>query len=512
MQYKRFSPLGVNIDIDPLQLPDSSWTEAQNMVAQPGGMRRALGHQEIWPTPLQGPQYLLYSPQLANDVWIYCGATRIGTVDRNGTHAEITPVGGLQTVPANGWSGGNLSGLAVLNSFENEPLYWFEGQVNALPLPGQRPTTRYKIMRPFKYHLIGLGVSDGANTYLDQVHWSDASDPGQIPATWVPAPDNEAGDNILADENGPIVDGLQLRDSFYIYKQDSVYEMTYVAGTSIFRFRKVFGTVGCLAKNCVARVDGTHVVLGNGDIYRHDGQNISSIVDGKVKEAFFSTIDNENYESSFVVHLEKQKEVWFCVPTTGEARPNLALTWNTITNEFGYREIPYADFAAAGIIETATPGDVEDWDTDAGEWDQDTTNWLEATFQSTEDGILIADAVGNKLFQADSGVTANGVDYSARVAKYGMFLDDPRMKAIRRIWPRINAPEGTVFNIELHGQRDGSQVGPTLLGSYEYTIGDKFGLACNVDTRWLGIVVESDAQVTWEVPGFDVEYLTRGAH
>ena len=509
MLYMRFTALGVNLDVDPIDLPDSVWTEALNMVAKPGRMQRALGHREIWATPLYPPIYVQYTLQLDGHYWVYAGTSGLATVNESGTHADITPASFTNPVDPNGWSGGNLNGIAVVNSLENEPYYWHSAITDAVALPGQRASTKYRVMRPFKYHLIALGVEDATGAYWDQVHWSDAADPGQIPATWVPAADNEAGDNILADETGDIIDGMTLRDSFYIYKQDSIYEMSYIGGNQVFRFRKVFGTVGVLARNCIVRVKGTHVVLGNGDIYQHDGQNIQSIVDGKLRDTFFEGIDNDNYEASFAVYLERKEEVWFCVPQTGQTKPNLALTWNVTTGEFGYRSIPEADFAGVGIISPPSVGTLEAWEDDPDAWEIDTSVWLDQTFDTTEDGILIADATNTRLLQADTGTTHEGVPYTAAVGRMGLMLDDPREKAIRRLWPRINAPEGTEFTVELFNQREPSR-GAEVLGSFPYLAGARDGLPINVNARYMGMRISSDAAVNWDVSGVDIEYLPRG--
>ena len=61
----------------------------------------------------------------------------------------------------------------------------------------------------------------------------------------------DAGEVDLSDGGDPIVDGLQLRDSFMIYKETSIYRMDYIGGTSIFAFNKVVGTSGALNKNCI---------------------------------------------------------------------------------------------------------------------------------------------------------------------------------------------------------------------------------------------------------------------
>ena len=510
MLYKRYSPLGINVDVDPIDLPDTVWTDGLNMVPRVGKMERALGYQEVFPTPLFPPYFLMSTPQLGAPYWIYGGSTQLGVINSTGTHTEVTPAGGLPNpIPENGWSGDNLNGIAVVNSIENGPYYWFDGIAggDALELPGQRVGTRYRIIRSFKYHLIGLGVSDGSGDFFDSLHWSNAADPGQVPDTWVPATDNEAGDNVLADERGAIVDGMTLRDAFYIYKQDSIYEMVYVGGQSVFGFRKVFGTVGALAPNCVARVKGTHVVLGNGDIYRHDGQNVTSIVDGRIRDRFFATLDDANFQNSFVVYLEPREEVWFCVPTTGSTRPNLALVWNVTTDELGYRLIPDADFAAAGVIgEVASP---ETWDEQAQTWDSSTKVWFDQTINQTEDAVMIADAVKQKFFLANSTPLADGETYRARVSKFGMSLDDPtRDKAIRRIWPRINADPEQVFKMDLINQRD-PMAGTELLGTVEFKPG-RDGVAVNVNARYLGLRIYSDEAKTWDIGGIDIGYLPRG--
>lgn len=511
MMYTRVNMLGVNLDIDPIDLPPEVWTETANMVARPGAMHRARGYQEVFATPLFAPYYLQYSPQLGEPHWIYAGTNNIGHINEAGAHADITPASLTVPVDENGWTGGNLNGLAVINALENEPYYWFEGiGATALALPGQRANTRYRVMRPFKYHLIGLGVTDDNGDFRDQVHWSDAADPGSIPATWVPAPDNEAGDNILADENGDIIDGLALRDSFYIYKQDSVYEMVYVGGNAVFRFRKVFGSTGVLTRNCIVRVKGTHVVLGNGDIYQHDGQNVSSIVDGVVRDSFFSTIDDASYQNSFAVYVEALEQVWFCVPTTGNTRPNLALVWDTVTRQWGYREIPDADFAAPGIIADLASGgpEQEQWDNDSGIWNTDSTRWLDQTLDVTEDALLIADASQSKLFRGNTGTQADGEAYRSTVGRLGLNLQEPREKAIRRIWPRINAVADTAFTMELFNQRD-PMSGLEQVGVYQF-VPNTEGVPVNVNARYLGIRIYTDDSVDWDIAGLDIEYLPRG--
>ena len=508
MAIARFRPLGVVADIDPANVPENYWTEAINMVPRPRGMERARGYQEIYATPLFGPTFLMATPQLGVKYWIYAGFSAVATVDPNGQHVDVTPDDLAAPVERNGWSGGNLNGIAVINSLENGPFYWFEGIGDqALPLPGQRPNTRYDAIRTFKYHVIGLGVTDNTGTYPDAIHWSDGADPGQIPATWVPAAENEAGDDILADESGAIIDGLALRDAFYIYKQDSVYEMTYTGGATVYQTRKVFGSTGVLTRNCVVRVKGTHVVLGNGDIYRHDGQSTESLVDGKMRDTFFAAIDDANYENSFAVYLEPREEVWFCVPSTGQERPDIALVWNVTTNEFGYRALPQCDFAAAGVV--GEQQSLEVWDDDEMPWNSDLTAWLDQTINNTEDSVLLADADGEKFYLANTGVLAAGEPYRASIGKLSINLGDPeREKSVRRVWPHIEGVRDATYTLELFNQRD-------PMAAQEQVIVRDFqpgvhGVAVNINCRYLGMRIYSDTESEWFCSGFDVDYSEQG--
>ena len=191
MEMYRFRANGVNLDLEPVDLPPDVWTAASNMVPRPKGMIRAQGYSEVFATPLFAPYFVMYTPQLGEPYWLYAGLDNVAIITPFGVHTDVTPAG-MQTVTNDEWTGGNLNGIAVINAFTNPAYYWFNGiGATALELPGLRPNARYKVMRPFKYHLIGLGVTDDAGTFFDQVHWSDAADPGQIPSTWVPGPDNE---------------------------------------------------------------------------------------------------------------------------------------------------------------------------------------------------------------------------------------------------------------------------------------------------------------------------------
>lgn len=522
MIYVRQNIYGLNTDVDPIEINQGdikSWTSTVNMTPRNGRMERALGYQWQWSidtTPgaevgaLTAPYYLDYSPQLSTSYWVYAGSDAVVVVDDAWGHTDITPIGGLVEVEPGEWSGGNLNGIAILSSPNNNPIYWSSGEVQAQVLPGLRAGTRYNILRPFKYHLIGMGVLSGDGTFEDALHWSDAADPGAVPDTWVPADDNEAGDNVLADETGKIIDGLSLRDSFFIYKQDAVYEMSYTGGLEVFRFTKVFRNAGALGKNCVVRVKGTHVVLGAGDIYQHDGQNYRSLGEGRVKKAVFGAIDTLNFERSFVCYLESENKVWICFPREGSDWPDTAVIWDPDTDAFGVRDIKPCSLIAPGVAGPPSVGAEEAWDDDGKTWNTDSSSWLQATIVQSQDSLVMADPVNSRFYVANTGTTADGDDYDSSLSVYGLDLGDPSvLKAVRRMRLRMQAPDSQSFALTVFGQDspdDPPRQGPVVL----FKGPQKEGIPVNINTRYLGFELRTQDALQWQCSGVDVSHFPRG--
>ena len=126
------------------------------------------------------------------------------------------------------------------------------------------------------------------------VKWSDLKVDGSNP-DWDETNTNLlAGENTLADMPSEIVDGRQLRNSFYIYSRNQVYRMEYVGGSEIFTFNKVFDKTGLINTNCVVEVEGKHYCFGLDDIYVHDGTTKQTIADERVRNFIFNGINTSD--------------------------------------------------------------------------------------------------------------------------------------------------------------------------------------------------------------------------
>jgi hypothetical protein len=232
-------------------------------------------------------------------------------------------------------SGGPLNGVLMMYMPTDGLHYWDASststKIRQVPFTIPSGVTA---MRPYKFYMVGLAGK--------LVYWTDAADPGNIPTTFTAGTGNDAGQITLAETNGMCIECKPLGDANIIYKEDSMYEMQYIGGNSVFNFTRIPGNDGIAGKNCVVDTPVGHVFLTqNLDIKVYNGTGIRSIGDGRVRKwlaAFFNPFVSSLLPNclSLMVNPEKN-EVWVCFPTTGVSgtAPNRALVWNWDSDTWG---------------------------------------------------------------------------------------------------------------------------------------------------------------------------------
>ena len=514
-QRQLMEPRGVNLDLNAEFVPDDQFSGALNITFRSSLINRAGGFDSIWQDsnalPID-PVHLLYAPFQATAYWLMANSLEVYSTDGT-THTDITPLGGLAAGDLNSWSSGELNGLAVLNNAENDPMFWpGSPQERCEYLPGWPEATTCYAMRPYKFHLIALQITGPQGLDPSLLLWSDAAAPGQVPQSWTPGVDSEAGDNVLGDETGALIDGLGLRDDFIIYKQRSVYIMSYIGGAEVMAFRKLFTNLGALNRNCIAEHQGKHYVLGDGDLYVHDGQGIQSIADSRVKRLFFAAIDENHFRGAYVAINKVEKEVYFMAPTSGIAEARLAVIYDIDADAWGVREIPSCPHAASGTVVTSTqPGVGQDWDTFPTFWNFANRRWNEGsqTLGTVLDGLLFAQPSGPRVLFLDAIVTNRGLTIDSRLDWFTHDMGTPgTIKLLRRIWPNISAPTGTIFTIRGGAQLDLND--SIDFDTVEFVVGTDDHVDVLASGRYLSVQFETDQDVLWEMSGFSLEYEERG--
>ena len=506
-QVVRLAPSGIVRDLPPDAVPENVFTSGNNVVFRDGVPVRVDGQQAVYGTPLHEPEFLINLRGPLVNYWVYPGRDAIGVLD-GVSHDDITPTAGITPTQNYGeWTGGVLNGVVVLNEPYNNPLYWPGSPVDPCEeLPGWPAGTKAKALRPFKFHLIAMNITDQNGIFSDYIMWSDAAEPGAVPQSWTPLPENQAGFVSLAAGGGNIVDGIQLRDQFIIFKDSSTWALQYVGGNTVFAVRKILETSGMLSPNCAVEIKGNLVVLTDSDVIAFDGQQAVSLIDKRMRQFLFSQLDPLAFKSSFVTKNWVETEVWICIPTVGNTVPNMALVWSREENAWGIRQINYS-YAAAGLVAPTTG--VQEWDTYPGTWEQASQIWDTSTYRVTSESILGAE--GLTLQNVDGATSDNGTPIIANIQKLGLALGDPQTrKLIKRIWPRINAATGTVLTIRAggHDQPNGEV---TWSAPVSFTVGTQDKIDTFAEGRYLAIDFASSGLQGWQLTGFDVEFSTIGA-
>lgn len=513
--FNKFRASGLNFDIPPTLLPPDVYTAGNNVEAFDVGMRSIRGHKAAFGTPLFPPEHLVFNKAGDLFYWVYASGAGIGATDGQ-NHGDITPVIPPGSVYPNvNWTSANLNGIVVLNNgIDITPWYWDNQLANPMqPLPDWPVGAVAQSMRSYQYFLIALDISGFPPADNNFLMWSDSADPGAIPDSWTVLPENSAGFNTLSDTVGALVDGVQFRDSYLIFKEGSTYIMDFVGGNFVFAFRKVFATSGILAANCAAEYLGNVAVLTDGDFIMTDGQQADSLIDKRMRGWLFNNIDSANYRAAFVTAFHNENQIWCCFPMNGSEECNAALIWDATDNKFSIRDlVPQTPHIARGQIGQVTG--TLNWDDDPEVWDADTTTWDQSLFNPTEDALLQADRGGSLLYAMNESNDWNGVPINASLVRTGLDFGDPfKIKLVKGIIPRIRGQEGTLVRVRVGSSKnDTDQV--TWTTAQDFIIGSAQIISVFVTGRFIAFEISSGdvSAPPWLLLGAEFQFDWQGLY
>lgn len=504
--------IGVNRDLSVHELPPNAWTDAQNIRFLDGFAYQYYGHGEVYNSPAFTPQHVLPATVNGNKYWIYASAGKTFAVTNSGgvtTYTDITHVT-PRTGVVNNWTSTLLSGIPILNSGDTThvPMSWDLNLANKFVNLANWPANTYcRSIRAYKNYLVALNITKTTTNYPFMVKWSHPADPGSVPITWDQTDaTKDAGEFDLAEGADTIVDGLQLRDSFMIYKEQSVWRMDFTGGPFVFRFSKVLGTSGALNRNCIVEMDGQHLVLTGSDVIVHDGQTATSVLDKMSRRFLFRNIDVASQNLCFVFKNPFFNEVFVCYPSIGATACDKAMVWNYKDNTVSFRDLPNINHANFGAVDNSLGGT---WASDSAPWDSDLSSWNGPDYvPGTARCILAANTT--KLFLMDATTTFDGVIPSAYMERRGLSLGAPdKIKTIRGIRPRITGNVGSTVVIKVGATNDPYQE-PTYT-TMTHTIGSTVANDCFVSGRYIAIRFETGTAYEWRLDSYDIDVIEGGS-
>ncbi len=504
--------IGVIKDLSQHELPNNAWSDARNVRFLDGAAYQFYGHGEVYNSPSFAPQHVLPCTVSGSRYWIYTTASKIFCVTNTGGTAVHTDITHLtpRTGVANQWTSTLLSGIPILNAGDGTaPMSWSLNTASKfVDLANWPASTSCKSIRAFKNYLIALNVTKSGTNYPYMVKWSHTADPGTVPVTWDPTDaTKDAGETDLAEGYDPIVDGLQLRDSFMVYKENSCWRMDFTGGTYVFRFSKVLGASGALNRNCIVEVDGMHVVLGGNDVFVHDGQSAESVLDKQTRRYLFQNIDVNGAGLCFVFKNPFFNEVFICYPSIGSTYCDMAMVWNYKDKTVSFRQIPNLNHANYGPVDNSLAGN---WNQDSAPWDSDLTLWDGPDFVPSTSRTILASA-NTKLYMMDSSSSFDGVIPSAYLERRGLSLGAPEgIKLVRGIRPRIQGNTGQTVNIKI-GTSNDPFTDPTWGPTMAHTIGSTVANDCFVSGRYIAVRFETGTAYQWRLDSYDLDVAEGGA-
>ena len=127
-----------------------------------------------------------------------------------------------------------------------------------------------------------------------------------VGTTWAAAATNSAGDDIITETVGDILDARPLGNYLIVYKSDGVYRVQDTGDPLYLVTELLFEDDGLYSPVCLVDIGGgRHFVAGNYGIYLHDGgPNKENISRGRIEAALFADINTKHTQLS-LIHISE---------------------------------------------------------------------------------------------------------------------------------------------------------------------------------------------------------------
>jgi hypothetical protein len=390
------------------------------------------------------------------------------------------------------WQSFAWGNAVVFNNGIDPPQILFDGTNRFVDLPGwglissdpNNPTqdidtgARCKVIRPYLNYMVAIGVTalggsdplaDGENPNAVW-HSAPATDPSTAPSWDYADPSSGSQVNIVAIEDGPLVDMLPLNNRNILYTTVSAHSMTLTnTKTFPFAYDRVLEN-GITSMNAVAAFNNLHFCVSTSTVYVHDGSTVTQIADGKMQETFIDSLnageDDENPRVQCVNNKNKKEiHVLYRDRRGGGSSQSAYLIYNYKDNNFSQGQA-YVTVGQAGVggrsindavcfmygfdeSDTVTWAQIESEGKSWSEWFATDTSWAslqqvgfkQKMFWMTAGGLYEAErrevSDENKLYF----VERYGIDLS----ELNPQMTSNRWKHLRQLYPHVdtvNQPEG----------------------------------------------------------------------
>jgi hypothetical protein len=397
-------------------LDDKSWLTADNVVFRNGTIRKAPGW-TIKATGVSGAVSLIRNVRYRSGTL----ATLIGTADSLYRYVndlpELLNATSFHMAPTDRWEADYLYKKWYFTNQSDGLVYW-DGINNITAVPVL--TDRGRSVCQFQNHIIisNLASTDttGAYSFLGS---SLLNLEGAIDFDTA-IEDSDALLRQVPDNAEPIQRIARLSNIMAIYKANSIHNLSYNAGISVYSQQLRISHMGVLAPHSLADIGDQHLFLAQDNLYAYNASTLKAFGDrvwlwwiSQVKASMrglvWATHDFRNHE---VIFAYQENDVSEGVP--GNLR---ALVYNYMYDSFSSRDWP---FSGAGLtqIQPAGSGDEPTFDELTSPMDEMGVIGSGGAGESAVDfGLLAGDAGGNLYaFDDEAAMTDSGKNGTAMEA------------------------------------------------------------------------------------------------
>lgn len=500
---------GLNLDGTAEELAPGVTTAGSNVRFRSGYAERFKGMETVYTTPLVTPYHIAHF-QVGNTRNVVYAGLQKTYADDGTTQTDITNANNTGATDDR-WCGFVFNGVYIQNNGVDVPQYWGGNTASNLANLTAWPAGHTAgFMRPFKNYLVAGDITRAGVRERGTVLWSHVADPGAIPTSWdIADATKDAGDVSLSETNGSLIDALPLGDMLVIYKDDAIHYAQTVQSNQIFRFGRLPGDTGLLARGCVANTPAGHVLLTPAlDVVIHSGQGLRSLIDGRMLRWLQSNINEAQAVRSFVVANAPTKEVLICFPADASTVCTKALVWNWKDDTLAVRDLSNVTYGSSGAVVIAS----------TATWSGATATWATATDAWGDlgdiDGTsrLIFTRSTPALSMYDSTEQDHGSSFTATIERSGMHFDSPEtVKLCRGVRPKIDAPAGTVVKIQI-GAAMVPDASPTWQTAVNFTVGTDIEAHSFASGRFLALRMYTTGDAPWRVRSVQMDVIGQGAY
>ena len=499
---------GIVTDLDPYDLELTQFPSGNNVTFHSGRLGKALGHsvrQALTdaPTHVQG--------------WLYQGNNTlvVGALNKiyrfNGSAvANVTKTSDATNYSNSPrWQSAQLGTAMLMNNGAQAPQYMLPSGSRFADLTAWPSGVITNCIKPFNSFLVMVGYEVGSSKRPYTVRWSDEYDPSGVPGSYdITSTTNLAGENTLGGGNGALIDQLSLNNSNIIYAERGVHAMDFIGVPFVFSFRELFSDEGIINRGAVASIPNAHIVVGQNDIYMHDGSQKRSLVDNKVRRTFFNELADTR--SVFCQTIPDSTEVWICYANSDAANSesaNRALVYNWTSDAFTFIDLPNCrSLTVADKMDTSGG-----WGNSTGNWDASSEYWSSVSASTEANNIKLfgADYTDSKLRLMNDSHGLSGSAMPSFVEATKIDLDTVlgnatnNIKQIKGIMPQIEGTGSVTIQV---GISDAPQDGVRWQETKTFNIESDHKIDIRSSGRYFALRIESNTATDyWRLTGLDID-------